>query len=347
VPGRDGPVGIEQEGPLLSTTPPWSRRARRQVAAAVLVVLVATTGCGAARFGSGSTALAETRGVGVFRKGGTTPATVAEWERFIGRRVTHVSSYFSEESFPAMIEHAAWKARQFQGSGKTLVAGVPLAGRGLGSLASGAAGAHDAQWRQLASTLVANGQPNAILRLGWEFNGDWFAWSARSNPGTFASYFRRIVTTMRSVPGAGGLRFDWNPGIGPAFVPEAAYPGDAYVDVIGLDIYDRSYSARVANSEARWADFMDRPYGLRWHRDFARAHGKPMSFPEWGVTSADKHVAGATADNASFVNHLADWMAVNDVAYQSYFDVDKPGDGSHALMTGRFPASADAYRTRF
>jgi hypothetical protein len=332
----------------LSTIPPWSRRARRQVAGAALVVLLAATGCtGATRFGAESSAVAATRGMGVFRQGGTTPATVAEWERWVGRRLTHVSSYLESSSFSAMIEHAGWKAKQFQGSGKTLVAGVPLAGGGLGSLASGAAGAHDAQWRQLAATLVANGQPNAILRLGFEFNGDWFPWSARSNPGQFASYFRRIVSAMRSVPGAGGLQFDWNPGNGPAWVPEAAYPGDAYVDIIGMDIYDRSYGPRLANSEVRWNDFMDRPYGLRWHRDFAGAHGKPMSFPEWGVTSADKHVAGATADNASFVNHLADWIGANDVAYQSYFDVDKPGDGLHRLMTGRFPAAAAAYRARF
>jgi hypothetical protein len=65
------------------------------------------------------------------------------------------------------------------------------------------------------------------------------------------------------------------------------------------------------------------------------------------VTSADKHVAGATADNAHFVNALADWIAVNDVAYQSYFEADKPGDGLHSLLSGRFPSAAAAYRANF
>jgi hypothetical protein len=330
----------------LSTTPLWSRRARRQIAATALVVLVAATGCtGATRFGGGSASVAATRGIGVFRQGGTTPASVAEWERFVGRRLTHASTYFSDRSWSAMIDGAAWNARQWQGTGKTLVAGVPLAGGGLGSLSSGAAGANDGHWRDLAQTLVANGQPNAILRLGWEFNGEWFPWSARSNPSTFASYFRRIVTSMRSVPGAGGLQFDWNPGIGPRFVPEAAYPGDAYVDIIGFDIYDASFGAAGANPESRWNDYVNRPYGLTWHRDFARAHGKPMSFPEWGVS--DRHIPGATPDNPRFINALAGWIAANDVAYQSYFDFNKPGDGSHRLMTGQFPASTAAYRAEF
>ena len=119
------------------------------------------------------------------------------------------------------------------------------------------------------------------------------------------------------------------------------------MDIIGFDLYDASFGARGTNPAARWDDYVNRPYGLRWHRDFARAHGKPMSFPEWGVTSAEKHVAGATADNAHFVHALADWIAVNDVAYQSYFDFNKPGDGNHRLMTGQFPASTAAYRAAF
>ena len=98
----------------MPTTPPWSRRARRRLAATALVVLVAATGCtGAARFGGGSTAVAATRGIGVFRQGGTTPASVAEWERFVGRRLTHVSTYFSDRSWSDMVDGAAWNARQW------------------------------------------------------------------------------------------------------------------------------------------------------------------------------------------------------------------------------------------
>ena len=310
------------------------------------MVLLAATGCtGATRFGGGSSAVAASRGIGVFRQGGTTPASVAEWERFVGRRLTHASTYFSDRSWSAMVDGAGWQARQWRGTGKTLVAGVPLAGNGLGSMGAGAAGANDGHWSDVAGALVANGQPNAILRLGWELNGEWFPWAARNNPGQFASYFRRIVTSMRSVPGAGGLRFDWNPGIGARFVPENAYPGDNYVDIIGFDLYDASFGARGANPAARWDDYLNRPYGLRWHRDFARAHGKPMSFPEWGVS--DRHVGGATPDNALFIRNMAGWISANDVAYQSYFDFNKPGDGNHRLMTGQFPAATAAYRTAF
>ena len=84
-----------------------------------------------------------------------------------------------------------------------------------GSLRQGASGAYDQHFRQLAADLVAKGQGNAILRLGWEFNGDWYPWKAETDPAAFAEYWRRIHGVMRSVPGAQGLRFDWNPAIGP------------------------------------------------------------------------------------------------------------------------------------
>ena len=29
--------------------------------------------------------------------------------------------------------------------------------------------------------------------------------------------------------------------------------------------------------------YVKAPFGLEWHRDFARRHGKRMSYPEWGV----------------------------------------------------------------
>ena len=136
----------------MSTTPPWSRRARRLVAVAALVAAVATSACaGTTRLGGQSSAVAATRGVGVFRQGGTTPASVAEWERWVGRRLTHASAYFTDRSWSAMIDGASWKAREWRGTGKTLVAGVPLAGGGLGSLAHGAAGGNNGHFRALAT----------------------------------------------------------------------------------------------------------------------------------------------------------------------------------------------------
>ena len=59
------------------------------------------------------------------------------------------------------------------------------------------------------------GEGDAILRLGWEFNGTWYPWSVtnRTDAAHFVGYFRHIVSTMRAVPGA-DFRFVWNADVG-------------------------------------------------------------------------------------------------------------------------------------
>jgi hypothetical protein len=221
---------------------------------------------------------------------------------------------------------------------------VPLIPATGGSLAEGAAGAYNVRFRRLAERLVSFGQGRAILRLGWEFNGGWYRWAAASDPRAFAAYWRQIVVTMRSVPGA-DFRFDWNPTLGSEQFPaERAYPGDAYVDFIGLDAYDQSWIARYKDPVARWRDMLERPYGLRWHRRFAAAHSKPMSYPEWGVTSRpDGHGGG---DNPYYVRQMHAWIAANNVAYHVYFDFNA-GDGNHELRSPEFALSGRTFRQLF
>ena len=48
----------------------------------------------------------------------------------------------------------------------------------MGTLAQGATGAFNLYYVTLAQTLVAGGQSNAYLRLGWEFDGSWMPWDA-------------------------------------------------------------------------------------------------------------------------------------------------------------------------
>jgi hypothetical protein len=274
--------------------------------------------------------------LGVFLAG----ASVTNYESWLGRPVETVGAYVAKTTWNNFDRSSV---KQWTGSGKQLVVGVPmLMINEPGSLAAGARGAYDGHFRGLAARLVREGQPNAILRVGWEFNGGWFPWRADRDPKAFAAYWRRIVTTMRSVPGAQGLRFDWNPGAGPQFVPVDAYPGDEYVDVIGYDVYDRTYGPRFHDPAARWDNYLHRPYGLEWLANFANAHGKPISFPEWGVTH--NHVRGVQADNPTFIRGMAQFIRTHNVEYHNYFNVNAH-DGDFRLVT--FPQSAAAYRAAF
>jgi len=282
------------------------------------------------------------RAMGVFLGGGSAEE-VRDFEAWAGTKVTHVGAFFSQQSWE-QFENTDW-LEEWQGSGYRLSLGLPMLVRNDGgTLQKGASGAYDQHFRHAAEQLVHYGQGNAILRLGWEFNGDWYPWEAKKDPKSFVTYWRRIVDTMRAVPGAENLRFDWNPSIGPGDVPVDAYPGDEYVDFIGMDVYDRSYNAEMADPSRRWDEYVNGEFGLNWLRDFAASHGKPISFPEWGVT--DKHAAGAQPDNPVFIRGMSEFIRANNVEYQIYFEYDAP-DGAHELRSDRFRRAGELYKELF
>lgn len=237
----------------------------------------------------------------------------------------------------------------WQGTGYRLVLAVPIiptrGGTPIATLAGGAAGDYDAQYTTLARTLVSYGQADAVIRPGWEFNGTWYPWSVNSaaDAANYAAYFRHIVDAMRAVPGT-DFQFAWNPTAGASSVPlTEAYPGNAYVDYIGLDLYDQVWGVPQVPALA-WAQYQSEPNGLRWLAAFAAAHHKDMALPEWGVAlRSDGHGLG---DDPAFVRSVATWIATHDVAFTSYFEFDA-SDGDHDLRDGQFPRSLAAFRHAF
>jgi hypothetical protein len=237
--------------------------------------------------------------------------------------------------------------QQYGRSGYTLAVGVPIiptdsSGTPVGTVAQGAAGSFNLSYIELAQTLVSEGLSNAYLRLGWEFDGSWMPWNATtpSAEASYAAYFRQIVTAMRSVSGE-EFRFVWNPDAG-AFTQSgysvaAAYPGNAYVDVIGLDAYDQSWAVPQTPANAWSSTTLP---SLTAAQQFASSNGKPLAFSEWGVTiRSDGHGLG---DDPYFVNQMVAWMKSNNVTYESYFDANSGGVNS--LMTGgSFPSSLAAF----
>jgi hypothetical protein len=118
------------------------------------------------------------------------------------------------------------------------------------------------------------------------------------------------------------LRMVWNPqGFGSPDLPgnsaQAYYPGDAYVDVVGDDLYDiRGHGATWAAADALY-----------------KAHpGKPFAFPEWGLWGFD---------DAQFIRDMAKWLRSHPrVEFAAYFS-GKPGS---VWDLASKPQSRAAYR---
>jgi len=197
-----------------------------------------------------------------------------------------------------------------------------------------AAGKHDSDFQVAAQHIAAN-QPHAIIRIGWEMNGNWYPWASGGKEADYIAAFRRVVGIFRKE--STSFKFDWCPNIGlQNSKSDLAYPGDDVVDFIGEDVYDYDLSG-TKDPVTNWNLSSSSAYGLQWHKSFAALHGKPMSYPEWGV--------GQYGDNSYFVQQMHDWFVNNNVAYEAYFDIN--GTFPTQLDGGSLPKSEALYHTLF
>ena len=274
-------------------------------------------------------------------------AAFGEWR---GSAVESATDFVSWESWE-LIENPAWQIAAWAPRPDVqLTLSYPLWPNTGGSLEEAASGADDAHWTKLAENLVAAGMGKTILRIGWEFNAPWYPWAVAdaTDAANFASAWRQIVDAMRAVPGQ-QFGFEWAPiastgGIDPAL----AYPGDDYVTDIGLSAYDDRGAPGTTPAE-RWDSLVNDGYGLAWHASFAAEHGKPIAFPEWGLTYSLGSPESSGGDNPLFVQNMYSWFATHDTAYENYFNWDTQYGLLYGLTTGngRFTDAAEAYRARY
>jgi len=107
------------------------------------------------------------------------------------------------------------------------------------TLASIIAGRHDAYIRAWGKVLHAFDRP-VLLRFAQEMNGNWFPWSEQINGnrrGQFVRAWRHVHDVVTS-QGARNVRWVWSPVTGRPDNTRETYPGAAYVDVVGLSVFN-------------------------------------------------------------------------------------------------------------
>ncbi|MER6322289.1 glycoside hydrolase family 26 protein [Streptomyces coelicoflavus] len=243
-------------------------------------------------------------------------AALSHWLGGAELRVGHTylpgDRWSNIEGAPGFLDvWADWRTRK---ADRMLVLNVPMMERNEEHvdddevrelLRQGAAGRFDHHFRALAERLVALKVPDTVLVLGWEMNGTTYTHRCGPDPEAWKTYWNRIVTTMRAVPGQ-KFRFDFAPSRGRDAVPwTRCYPGDDTVDIIGMDSYDQPRGMTFDEQ-------VKEPYGLQAHVDFAKAHGKPVSYPEWGLFR--------NGDNAAYMRGMLAWMDEHKPVYNTVTD---------------------------
>lgn len=97
-----------------------------------------------------------------------------------------------------------------------------------------------------------------LVRLMHEFNGDWYPWCIATNdrrPELYIKAYQHIHDIFKSQD-ASNVRFIWCPNSRPAqqaswnYIIDA-YPGDEYVDYLGLDVYNGAHGGDLWRSFRR------------------------------------------------------------------------------------------------
>jgi hypothetical protein len=224
----------------------------------------------------------------------------------------------------------------------------------------------DSYYKSMAEELATHAPKFLIIRVGWELNEN-FPWSiARCDTGEKVSGYknthRKIVNMLRAAFAKRGKTFavSWN------FVRDSAtlkrplrdlYPGDSYVDIIGVDYYDRKFVNWGLNNstDANFKEMASRgttsePFGIYKWFDFAMSMKKPFSVDEWGVWNSRDTYAGG--DNPVYIRNMYNFFSsrkgatvettkgrVPAIAYEIYFN-----ESVHMLGTSLNPKATAAYR---
>lgn len=146
-------------------------------------------------------------------------------------------------------------------------------------------GKYDTYLKNYAKEVVDYGDP-ILFRLGNEMNGDWCVYSSHhtSKDTEIFKEFYRYVYQIFQEAGADNVIWVWNPN-GKAF-PDfkwndelCYYPGDEYVDVIGMT----SYNTGTYYEDEKWTEF-DQMYDPLYQKYIER-YEKPLMITEFSSSS--------------------------------------------------------------
>lgn len=261
------------------------------------------------------------------------PFSTAEINRLGGQagKPPSLLQYFTKwtENFRPEAMEASYKLGALP-----LISWEPWAGKKAGdnqptySLKSIASGAHDVYVKEFASGIKRDGRPVA-LRLAHEMNGHWYPWSeTRSGNarGDFVRAWQHVHDVFGQV-GATNVIWVWSPNIIRA-VPSVnlapLYPGDSYVDWIGMVGYAVGESTAAAVFEPT----------IKKLRAFTQL---PILITETGAENGAK--------KAAWIKDFMAWIGSRgDMVGFIWFEFSKEEGGSSDWRFTKDPQYVEAFR---
>jgi hypothetical protein len=260
-------------------------------------------------------------------------ATPAQFGSYRGSGVDVVSWFPPRETWADLSSFAGYTDGDYAVS-----VGIPLIPEGGANFGTCASGGYNGNWTTIANAYKAKGldKPGkTVFRLSWEFN-----LNRSPKPGSadqFINCWRNVHKTVHAI--APNILFDWNPNRGPSQmgIPTGnMYPGDAYVDIIGIDNYD---------GYGDWNVQFNGNEGIMHWFNFAKSHGKTFSIPEWGPYTGTAWAGNNNGDNPSYITNVFNFLKANSqyIAYETQFNSDESYCGCALFPAAKNPKASAQY----
>lgn len=153
-----------------------------------------------------------------------------------------------DEPYPAQAVQSAWQngaLPMITWESKPTIDSTPAQSDPAYALRYIINGTYDSYLQTFAQAVVAQGMP-VVIRLDQEMNGNWFPWSEGTNGNTSGQFVQMWQHVWNIFQAAGANKYViwlWAPNRvdNLAHAPSLSelYPGDAYVDWVGIDAYWR------------------------------------------------------------------------------------------------------------
>jgi hypothetical protein len=190
----------------------------------------------------------------------------------------------------------------------------------LTDMAQAASGSYDSTYEAMAEALAAWPNPLLSVRIGWEFNGNWYKWSnGVGTNATYANYvaaFKRAAALVRKHnPHA---LIQWNVAWGqpdptpywPGSYDATSNPGG--VDIVSMDFYQANISQyNNGAKQSTWALAQSGvTIDLDWMVAFAQKNGVKIALSEYGAgsPSSNGEGSGAGLDDGTWTAASIAWM---------------------------------------
>ncbi len=172
----------------------------------------------------------------------------------------------------------------------------------------------------LAGRIKASQRP-VFLRIGYEFDNVEAGHGCGGNVEQYKAVFRQIVHQLRDVDGADNVAFVWHTRGAEGEIDQSHltswYPGDDYVDWLGISLFGYSFEFKINPLNELYA--------------FAEARNKPITIAESSITES-----GPTGTNL-----WNSWFSGVDY-YADYHDRVKMWSFIHENWGGKFGFSFDS-----